>query len=254
MKVVLLAGGFGTRLSEYTDVIPKPMVQIGGLPILVHIMKHFSKYGHKDFIIALGYKSEVIKDFFINYKTLNSDFSIDFKTGELKIHNSCDDDWKVTLIDTGSASMTGGRLKRLEKYLENETFFLTYGDGLSNVNLDELLKKHKKHGKIATVTAVHPNARFGEMNICEDIVTEFKEKPQTQMGWINGGFFVMNPGIFNYIEGDQTVLEKEPLENLSKENELVSFKHEGFWQCMDSRRDKDYLEDLYINGNCLWKN
>jgi len=253
MKVIILAGGFGTRLSEYTDIIPKPMVKIGDKPILFHIMNHYAKYGHKDFYIALGYKSQVIKDFFINFKLLNSDFSVDLKSGNIEIHSDHFFDWKVTLVETGLDSMTGGRVKRFSKFInEGENFLLTYGDGLSDVNINKLVNFHLSHNKIGTVTAVRPGARFGELEIEKDLVKSFKEKPQTTQGWINGGFFVFKRSIFNYIDDDSTILEQEPLENLSKNQELLTFKHEGFWQCMDSKRDKDYLEEIWTNGKAPW--
>jgi len=252
MKVIILAGGFGTRLSEYTDLIPKPMVKIGSKPILWHIMNSYSKFGHKEFYIALGYKSEVIKDYFLNYKSLNSDFTIDLMTGDLTIHNVEDTDWKVTLLDTGINTMTGGRIKRFEKYIKNETFMFTYGDGVSDVNLDKLLEFHNAQKRYITVTAVRPSARFGELDIVDNLVESFQEKPQTSEGWINGGYFVCEPEVFGYIDGDSTVFEKGPLETLSSNRMLSAYKHNGFWQCMDTKRDKDYLEDLWKSGNIFW--
>ena len=225
MKVVILAGGFGTRLSEYTDSIPKPMVPIGNKPIIEHIMNIYANYGHKEFYIALGYKGEVIKNYFKNFKK----------------------DWKINLIETGSDTYTGGRLKRLKKYLSDETFLLTYGDGLSNINLKKLLKFHKKNKKIVTLTAVRPPARFGALKIKGNKVIYFKEKSKLDEGWINGGFFVMEPKIFKFIKGDKTFLEREPLENISKKKKLIAFKHSGFWQCMDTKRDKDLLEKILKN-------
>ena len=255
MKVVILAGGFGTRLSEYTESIPKPMVKIGNNPILWHVMKHYSKYNHKEFLLALGYKSETIKDYFLNYRSTNDDFTIDFSTGKISYHSSLlEEDWKVTLVSTGLNSMTGGRVKRMKKYINNETFLLTYGDGLSNVNLDKLIKFHKSKGKLITVTAVRPIARFGEIKISNDIVKDFKEKPQLPSGWINGGFFVVEPEFLNLIDGDETVLEKNPLEKAAQMGELAAFRHEDFWQCMDTKRDKDYLENLYKLDKVPWEN
>jgi len=253
MKVLILAGGFGTRLSEYTENIPKPMVKIGGKPIIWHIMQHYSKYNHFEFNIALGYKGEVIKEFFLNYKALNSDFQINFKNGEILYHSNSIDNWNVNLIDTGLQTMTGGRVKRFKPYLNNETFMLTYGDGLSNVNLDELLSFHKSHKKLVTMTAVRPGARFGELELNGENVISFKEKPQLQAGWINGGFFVIEPEFLEYIEGDEIMLERQPLEIASKLGQLKAFKHEGFWHCMDTKRDKDRLEKMWLEGNPEWR-
>ncbi len=226
MKVILLAGGFGTRLSEYTDTIPKPMVEIGGKPILWHIMNFYAQYNHKNFIIALGYKGEIIKKY----------FSKKF------------DDWKIELIDTGEKTMTGGRVKRLQKIIGNETCMLTYGDGLSDINLNLLLDFHKSHGKLVTVSAVRPPARFGAIKLDGDKVTTFKEKSNLDQGWINGGFFIIEPGFFNLIDDDKTYLEREPLEKAAKLGELFAYKHTGFWKCMDTKRDKDDLEDIISKG------
>ena len=248
MKVVLLAGGFGTRISDYSDVIPKPMVKVGDKPIIWRIMKIFANYGHSDFLVALGYKSEVIKDYFINYETLNYDLTVNLSSGNLKILDSIKLDWNITMVDTGLNTMTGGRVKRMKKYIDNERFFLTYGDGLSDINLNELLEFHKNHGKLVTVTAVHPAARFGELLIEKGKVKSFKEKPQTQKGWINGGFFVCEPEFLDLILDDNTILEKDPLEKACKLGQLMAYQHEGFWQCMDTKRDKDLLEDFYIQG------
>ena len=253
MKVVILAGGFGTRLSEYTNVIPKPMVPIGGKPILWHIMQFYAKYGHKDFYVALGYRSEVIKDYFLNYRELNSDFTLDLNSGDIEHHEVNSEDWKVTLIDTGDKTMTGGRLKRLQKFIGNEPFLLTYGDGVSDVNLKDLVKFHKNHGKMVTMSAVRPTARFGELDIKDSLVKSFKEKPRLHQGWINGGFFVIEPKFFDLIKGDETLLEREPLEKATQKEELMAYKHDGFWQCMDTKRDHDFLEDLWIKGNAPWK-
>jgi glucose-1-phosphate cytidylyltransferase len=253
MKVILLAGGLGTRLSEYTETLPKPMVQIGGKPILWHIMKTYAHFGHKDFYVALGYKAEVIKEYFLHYRTLNADFTVDLGTGVVNSHQLDEVDWKVTLVDTGQYSMTGGRVKRMKPFIGNETCLLNYGDGLSNVDLDQLIKFHKSHGKLVTVTAVHPGARFGELEIKGKQVTSFQEKPQTKQGWINGGYFVIEPKFFELIEGDQTILEREPLEYTAQMGELMTYQHEGFWQCMDTKRDRDNLEDFWHSGKVPWK-
>lgn len=252
MKVVILAGGFGTRLSEYTETIPKPMVKIGDKPMLWHIMKIYEKYGYKDFNIALGYKAEVIKDFFLNYREISSDFTIDLANGNIKTLQSNELDWKVTLVDTGLNSMTGGRIKRMKRFIGNETFLLTYGDGLANIDIEKLVSFHRNHGKLVTVTAVHPGARFGELNLDGDVVTSFEEKPQVTQGWINGGYFVFEPEFLDFISGDSTVLEKEPLENVAQMGELRAFKHEGFWKCMDTKRDKDFLEEIWKSEKPLW--
>ena len=252
MKVILLAGGFGTRLSEYTESIPKPMVSVGAKPILWHIMRSYASFGHKDFYLALGYKAEVIKEYFLHYRSLNSDFTVDMITGEVVPHQTDDIDWKVTLVQTGLESMTGGRVKRMQKFIGNEAFMLTFGDGVANVNIDELLKVHRSHGKMVTVTAVHPGARFGELDMAGDQVTSFQEKPQMAQGWINGGFFVIEPKFFNLIEGDKTILERDPLEKVAAMGELMAFRHKGFWQCMDTKRDRDLLEDLWQAGDAPW--
>ena len=231
MKVILLAGGFGTRLSEYTETIPKPMVQIGDKPILWHIMNLYAQYNHNDFFVATGYKNEVIKKYFS------------------KIPKK----WNVNLIDTGKNTMTGGRVKRLQKVIGKETCMLTYGDGLADINLDSLLAFHKSHGKMVTITAVHPGARFGELEIQGEQVSSFQEKPQTGQGWINGGYFVIEPEFFKLIHDDKTILEQEPLERVAQMGELMAFRHEGFWQCMDTKRDNDLLEDYWQAGNAPWK-
>ena len=230
MKVIILSGGYGTRLSEYTDAIPKPMVKIGDLPILVHIMKSYSKYNFNDFVIALGYKGEMIKKYFEKNST----------------------NWNIKLIDTGEKTMTGGRLKRLKEEIGNETFMLTYGDGLSNINIKKLLEFHKKNKKIVTVTAFRPPARFGYIKFKDEKVIGFKEKSKLDVGWINGGFFVMEPEFLNYIEGDETYLEREPIEKVVKENNLCAYKHSGFWQCMDTLRDKKILDEIISKGNPPW--
>jgi glucose-1-phosphate cytidylyltransferase len=236
MKVVLLAGGFGTRLSEYTTTVPKPMVKVGGKPMLTHIIDLYAKHGYKDFYIALGYKSNVVKKYFKNFKLLNKKFNFSTK----KINCS------ITLIDTGKNTLTGGRLKRTKKFInKNENFMFTYGDGISNINLKKLEKFHVKHNKLVTVTAVRPPARFGEILLKDTKVISFKEKPQVTKGWINGGFFIAKYDFFNLIKGDLTILEKDPLEKASSKNQLHAFKHNGFWKCMDTKRDKDVLEVIY---------
>lgn len=253
MKVVILAGGFGTRLSEETEVKPKPMVEIGGKPILWHIMNIYSFYGYNEFIIALGYKGEVIKEYFLNYYYHQSDLTIDLKTGKVDTKNNGFKDWVVYLVDTGLNTLTGGRLYRLKDKLKKETFMLTYGDGVSNVNIKKLIEFHKSHGKIATVTAVRPVARFGGIVFDGDNVVKFKEKTQTVEGWINGGFFVFQPEIFDYLTRDDDALEGKPLESLAKSGELMAYKHEGFWQCMDALRDRQLLEELWRSGKAPWK-
>lgn len=248
MKVILLAGGYGTRLAEYTNVIPKPMVPIGGKPIIWHIMQTYSHFGHKDFYIALGYKAEVVKEYFLNYHTLNADFTVDLASGNISPHQTDPVDWKVTLVNTGDESMTGGRVKRLQKFIGNETFMLTYGDGLADINLEDLLKFHRSHGKMVTISAVRPSARFGELEIEAQKVKSFKEKPQLQKGWINGGFFIIEPQFFELIDGDSTLLEREPLERAAQLGELMAYCHDGFWHCMDTKRDHDLLESIWQEG------
>jgi len=254
MKTILLAGGFGTRLSEYTDIVPKPMVPIGGRPILWHIMQHYANYGHKDFYAALGYKAEVIKEFFLNYRTLNSDFTVDLATGKLKPHQFDDVDWQVTLVDTGLATMTGGRVKRMKQHVGNETFMLTYGDGVANIDIEALIRFHRSHGKMVTISAVRPAARFGELEIEGKRVVSFTEKPQLHDGWINGGYFVIEPDIFDLIKGDDTFLEREPLEQVAALGELMAYHHNGFWQCMDTKRDHEMLEKMYESKQGIWGN
>ena len=253
MKVIILAGGFGTRLSEYTESIPKPMVTVGGRPILWHIMKTYAHFGHKDFHFALGYKAEIIKEYFLHYRTLNSDFTVDLASGKIEPHEVEDIDWRVTLVDTGLESMTGGRVKRMKSFIGNETFMLTYGDGVSDIDIDALLKFHKSHGKMITVSAVHPGARFGELEIKQKQVVSFQEKPQVTEGWINGGYFVCEPEFFNLIDGDQTILEHEPLEKAAAMGELMAYHHEGYWQPMDTKRERDNLEDLWKSNKAPWK-
>lgn len=252
MKVVILCGGKGTRISEETATRPKPMIEIGGKPILWHIQSIYAKYGFNDFILALGYKGEIIKDYFLKFHALNSDFQIELKNGEVSSLRPANMNWKVSLVDTGHDSMTGGRLLRLKPYLSESDFFLTYGDGVSNVDVRKLMEFHQGHGKIATVTAVRPPARFGEMYLQENTVTSFEEKPRASVGWINGGFFVFKPQIFKYLQNDETILEKSPLETLARENQLQAYKHEGFWQCMDTLRDKIYLDALCESREVPW--
>jgi glucose-1-phosphate cytidylyltransferase len=248
MKVILLAGGLGTRLTEYTETIPKPMVKVGGKPLIWHIMQTYAKYGHNDFYIALGYKAEVIKDYFLNYRALNADFMVDLGTGKVLPHQIDEVDWKVTLVNTGITTMTGGRVKRMQEFIGNETCLLTYGDGVTDIDLNELLAFHKSHGKLITVTAVRPAARFGELEMDGSRVKSFKEKPQMHEGWINGGYFVIEPDFFDLISGDSTLLEHEPLTNAAELGELMAYRHEGFWQSMDTKRDHDVLETLWLKG------
>ncbi|MRR36345.1 glucose-1-phosphate cytidylyltransferase [bacterium] len=253
MKVAILAGGVGTRLVEETEVKPKPMVEIGGRPILWHIMKHYAHYGHSDFVIALGYKGEVIKKYMVDYCSLNSDLTVNLRTGKVDVHGGVHPDWTVQLVDTGIATLTGGRIKRLAPHLSGSTFMLTWGDGVSDVNLKDLLAFHRSHGKLATMTAVRPPARFGHLVFEGDQVAQFSEKPQTMEGWINGAFFVLEPGVFEYIDGDETQWEREPLERLAAEGQLMAYRHTSFWQCMDTLRDKKLLEELWQKGNAPWK-
>jgi glucose-1-phosphate cytidylyltransferase len=253
MKVGILAGGVGSRLSEETVVKPKPMVEIGGRPILWHIMMHYSHFGHKDFVIALGYKGEYIKRYMVDYCSLNSDLVVDLKKGKYRANGAHEQDWRVELIDTGQKTNTGGRIKRLAPYLGNSTFFLTWGDGVSTVDLDALLAFHKRHGRLATVTAVRPPARFGRLEIEGEQVVSFEEKPQMSEGWINGAFFCLEPGVLDYIAGDETQFEREPLERIARDGQLMAYKHDGFWQCMDTLRDKVRLEALWDSGQAPWK-
>ncbi len=254
IKTVILCGGLGTRLSEETQLRPKPMVEVGGKPILWHILKGYAAWGYHHFSLALGYKGEWIKDYFLNYHYRTSNISIELASGNAEIKSEQTEDWKIYLKDTGQDTMTGGRLGRLKRELEHEScFMLTYGDGVSDINIRQLLAFHKAHGKTVTVTAVRPPARFGTMVFSGDQVVEFAEKPQTGEGWINGGFFVMNSNVFDYIEGDDTVLEEEPLEALARDGELMAYRHEGFWQCMDTLRDKNSLEKQWRSGTPKWK-
>lgn len=245
MKVAILAGGFGTRLSEYTESIPKPMVTVGGRPILWHIMKTYAHFGYNDFYLALGYKAEVIKDYFLHYHSLNADFTVDLASGDIQPHQIEETDWRVTLVNTGIETMTGGRIKRLQSFIGDEPFLLTYGDGVADINLDALINFHKSHGKMVTMSAVRPSARFGDLDFDGDRVSSFQEKPQLHEGWINGGFFVCEPELFNYIDDDTQMLEREPLEKVLQAGELMAYKHDGFWQCMDTKRDRDILESLW---------
>ena len=252
MKVVILAGGLGTRISEYTHSIPKPMIELDEMPILWHIMKRYSLFNFKDFYVAAGHKSHVISSFFLNYRSLRSDFKVNLETGDVEMLNNHDEKWNVSVINTGIKTMTGGRVKRLRDYIGNETFMLTYGDGLSDINLDDLLSFHKKHGKLITLTAVKPPAKFGELEIENDTVRHFHEKPKLETGWVNGGYFVIEPEFFDYIDNDKTLLEREPLENAAINGELMSFKHDGFWKCMDNVRDKKILETMIENKEMPW--
>lgn len=255
MKVVILAGGYGTRISEESGVRPKPMVEIGGMPILWHIMKIYSAYGLNDFIICCGYKSHVIKEYFANYHLRVADITFDLANHAMQVHQNGAEPWKVTLVDTGESTMTGGRLKRVSKYLGDGTFCLTYGDGLSDINIRELIAFHKAQGTLATLTAVQPPGRFGVFNLWHDNnrIATFKEKPQGDGAWVNGGFFVLEPAVLDYISGDATVWEKEPLESLAESGGLSAYKHHGFWQPMDTLRDKNVLEELWQTGKAPWK-
>ncbi|MGC8483775.1 MAG: glucose-1-phosphate cytidylyltransferase [Thermodesulfobium sp.] len=254
-KVVILAGGFGTRISEESHLKPKPMIEIGERPILWHIMKIYSHQGFNDFIICLGYKGYVIKEYFAHYFLHESDVTFDFShNGDQIIHNNIAEPWKVTLVDTGLNTMTGGRVKRIQKYIGNETFMLTYGDGVADIDLKALVEFHKSKGKYATITAVQPSGKFGALNLSEDgMIRSFIEKPVGDGGWVNGGFMVMEPEVFDYIKGDETILEREPLENLAKDGQLCAYKHRGFWQPMDTMRDKNTLESLWNSGKAPWK-
>ncbi|PCS23993.1 glucose-1-phosphate cytidylyltransferase [Candidatus Enterovibrio escicola] len=255
MKAVILAGGFGTRISEETHLKPKPMIGIGGKPILWHIMKTYSHYGINDFVICLGYKGYLIKEYFFNYSKHSSDITVDLSDDSLQVHNNYAESWKVTLVDTGEDVMTGGRLRRVSPYIKDESAFcLTYGDGVSDVNIGELIKFHQQHGKLATLTAITPLERFGVLDLAEDHrIQAFREKPKENKVYINGGFFVLSPQVLNYIDGDDISFEKQPLEKLTAENNLYSFKHNGFWQCMDTLRDKNYLEELWDTRQAPWK-
>ena len=254
MKVVLLAGGFGTRISEESHLRPKPMIEIGGKPILWHIMKYYSSFGFNEFIICCGYKQHVIKEWFANYYLHNSDITLDFTKGnEMTVHNNVAEPWKVTMIDTGLNTMTGGRIKRIQPYVGNEPFMLTYGDGVSNVDLNALVKFHQEHGKIATMTAVNVGQQFGVLEIDKDgTINKFREKNDSDGGVINAGYMVLNPEIFDYIDGDDTVFEKKPLETVAAEGQLKAYMHKGFWKCMDTQRDKEQLEKIIASGEAPW--
>jgi glucose-1-phosphate cytidylyltransferase len=253
MKIVILAGGMGTRLSEETETRPKPMVEVGGKPLLWHLMKHFAHHGFKEFALALGYKGDVIKRYFLDYAMLNSSFTVNLGSGDAMRRDVSRDDWTIHLVDTGLATITGGRLKRLADLLGHETFMMTYGDGLSNVPVKELLAFHRRHGKLATVTAVRPPARFGSLTFDGDRVAQFSEKPQTGEGWINGGYFVLEPAVLDYIEGDQTHWEREPLERLASDGQLMAYKHADFWQSIDTLRDLRLVESMWAAGQAPWK-
>ena len=255
MKVVLLAGGFGTRISEESHLKPKPMIEIGDMPILWHIMKMYSHYGYNDFIICCGYKAYIIKEYFADYYFHRSDVTFDFtEDNKMTVHNNFSEPWKVTLVDTGLNTMTGGRIKRIEKYVGKEPFMLTYGDGVSDVDVSKLVEFHKSHGKIATMTAVNVGQRFGVLDIDDsNSINSFREKNDADGSMINAGFIVLNPDIFQYIDGDGTIFEKEPLEAVAKDGELMAYRHEGFWQCMDTQRDKLQLEELWESGKAPWK-
>jgi glucose-1-phosphate cytidylyltransferase len=252
MKAVILAGGLGTRLSEETVVKPKPMVEVGDKPVLWHLMKIYSHHGIREFVICLGYKGYVIKEWFANYFLHNSDITMELKTNRMTVHNTSADDWKITMVDTGENTLTGGRVKRIKEYVDG-TFMLTYGDGLSDVDISALRAFHKTHGKLATLTAVQPPGRFGALALSGDGVSSFLEKPKGDGGWVNGGFFVMEPGIFDLIEGDGSALERGPLETAARQNQLAAFKHHGFWKPMDTLRDMKELDELWSSGKAPWK-
>lgn len=254
MKVIILAGGFGTRLSEETNILPKPMLEIGGKPILWHLMKSYSSCGYNEFVILLGYKGHLIKEYFTNYFIYNSDLKINTNLNKIEIINNNNENWQVTLIDTGQNTMTGGRIKRVEDIINNEKFFLTYGDGLSDINFKDLLDFHNHNNKLLTISAIQPEGKFGALNIDEqNNVLSFQEKPKGDGNWVNGGFFVCEPEIFKYIRGDDETFENYPLETLTKENKVIAFKHKGFWKCMDTLRDKNILNELWSNNNAKWK-
>ncbi|GBL44296.1 glucose-1-phosphate cytidylyltransferase [Sulfuriferula multivorans] len=253
MKAVILAGGLGTRISEETAVRPKPMVEIGGRPILWHIMKTYSAYGINEFVICLGYKGYVIKEYFANYFLHMSDVTFDMAQNNMEVHQHNAEPWRVTLVDTGDSSMTGGRIKRIAPYLDGEDFCCTYGDGVGDVNIGELIAHHQKHGRLATLTATQPPGRFGAINLDGEQVTGFQEKPEGDGGWINGGFFVLSPKVLDYIEGDHTVWEREPMERLARDGQMTAYFHRGFWQPMDTLRDKTHLEELWSSDKAPWK-
>lgn len=254
MKIVLLAGGYGTRISEESLYRPKPMIEIGDMPILCHIMREYAAFGFNEFVICAGYKQHFIKEFFSNYYLYNTDITFDFTDKNHRtIHNNFTEPWKVTVVDTGLNTMTGGRIKRIAHYVGNETFMLTYGDGVCDVPIDKLLEFHRSHGKICTMTAVKPEGRFGILDLDGQQIKSFREKSKHDVGYINGGYMVLEPRIFDYIEGDSTIFEREPLERIAEEGQLMAFKHDGFWQCMDTMRDKEKLENLWKTGKAPWK-
>jgi glucose-1-phosphate cytidylyltransferase len=253
MKAVILAGGLGTRISEETGLKPKPMVEIGGRPILWHIMKIYSSHGVRDFIVCLGYRGYVVKEYFANYFLHMSDVTFDMAANKMEVHQANAEPWRVTLVDTGDSTMTGGRIKGIRSYVASEDFCLTYGDGLSDVNIRALISFHSKHGALATVTSVQPPGRFGALETDGDHITSFQEKPQGDGGWINGGFFVLSPRVIDYIDGDDSVWEREPLQNLARDGQMMAYRHTGFWQAMDTLRDKQHLEDLWLTGRPPWK-
>lgn len=254
MKVVVLAGGFGTRISEESHLKPKPMIEIGDMPILWHIMKSYSTYGYNDFVICCGYKAYVIKEYFADYYLHRSDITFDFMDhNKMEIHDNFAEPWRVTLVDTGLNTMTGGRVKQIQKYIGEEPFMLTYGDGVSDVDINKLVEFHKSHGKLATMTAVQPDGRFGVLDIKNNQISAFREKSKEDSGYINAGFMVLEPKIFDYIEDDNTVFEREPLETVASEGQLMAFKHKGFWQCMDTQRDKQQLEELWASRQAPWR-
>ncbi len=253
MKVAILAGGKGTRIVEETEIRPKPMVEIGGMPIIWHIMRHYAHYKHNEFVIALGYKGQYIKDYILKYSSLHSDLHVSLRSGQVTRNNGLAPDWEVSLVDTGLETQTGGRIKRLEPLIGNETFMLTWGDGVSDVDLDKLLAFHRAHGKLATITAVRPPARYGHLDFDGDRVCDFNEKPMASEGWINGAFFVLEPEVFKYIDDDTTAWEREPLQRLARDGQLMAYKHDSFWQCMDTLRDKYLLESMWQSGKAPWK-
>lgn len=254
MKVVILAGGFGTRISEESQLKPKPMIEIGNMPILWHIMKSYSFYGYNEFVICAGYKQHVIKEWFADYFLHTSDITFDFTKGdEIIVHNKHTESWKVTVVDTGLNTMTGGRLKRVKEFIGNDTFFMTYGDGISDVDIETLLATHKKYGKLATITAIQPEGRFGYLDMEKNQVNSFREKSVRDTGWINAGFMVLEPAVLDYIADDSTMFEREPMEKIASDGQMMCYKHRGFWQCMDTMRDKEKLDSLWVSGLAPWK-